>query len=131
MTAPKPISQRRIDHLKATALKLGFTKEYAKRYGKLSKTATWETLLNSYGVKLPEHDTPAILISDSDIESDSVRQPTPINFFHWVDFPQLIAVTLASAGLFVLARPLLQHISPSKLFQLPPVQINIKIGVKA
>ncbi|MEG4147904.1 hypothetical protein [Microcoleus sp. Pol12B5] len=130
MSTPQTTSQRRIDRLKATALNLGFTKEYAKRYGKLSKTATWETLLNSYGVKLPEHDTPAQPISNSNIQSDFVRQPTPVNFFRWVDFPQLIALTLASAGLFVLARPLLQHISPSKLFQLPPVQINIKIGAK-
>ena len=131
MTATKPINERRIDRLKATALKLGFTKEYARRYGKLSKTDTWERLLNSYGVKLPEHDTPPPPISSGDIEGDSVRQPAPVNFFGWVDFSQLIAVTLAAAGLFMVARPLLQRMSPSKLFPLPPVRITIQIGDKS
>lgn len=124
MTATKPTSQRRIDRLKAIALSLGFTKEDAKQYGKLTKTATWEALLNSYGVKLPEHDTPI------DCTARSGWQPSPINFLTWVDFPQLIAVALASAGLFVLARPLLQHISPARFFPVPPVQIHIKIGAK-
>lgn len=125
MTATKPISQRRIDRLKAIALSLGFTNEDAKQYGKLSKTATWEALLNSYGVKLPENDTPVHCTNSSD------WKPSPINFLHWVDFSQLIAVALASAGVFVLARPLLQRISPAQFFPLPPVQIHIKIGAKA
>lgn len=41
---------RRIDRLKAQALELGFTNDDAKEFGKLSKTATWEALLNFYGV---------------------------------------------------------------------------------
>ncbi|MCU0544857.1 MAG: hypothetical protein MUE44_22250 [Oscillatoriaceae cyanobacterium Prado104] len=41
---------RRIDRLKARALELGFTNTDAKEFGKLSKTATWEALLNFYEV---------------------------------------------------------------------------------
>jgi hypothetical protein len=40
---------RRIDRLKARAIELGFTNTDAKEFGKLSKTATWEALLNFYG----------------------------------------------------------------------------------
>jgi hypothetical protein len=46
------ISYRRIDHLKAIALDCGFTNEDAKQFGKLSKTATWEALLETYGIPL-------------------------------------------------------------------------------
>ena len=45
-------SYRRIDHLKAIALDCGFTSEDAKQFGKLSKTATWEALLETYGIPL-------------------------------------------------------------------------------
>ena len=45
----KPIvSYRRIDQLKAIAYDRGFTNEDAKQFGKLSKTATWEALLELY-----------------------------------------------------------------------------------
>ena len=44
------ISHRRIDQLKAIAFDRGFTNEDAKQFGKLSKTATWEALLESYGI---------------------------------------------------------------------------------
>ncbi|NQE38442.1 hypothetical protein [Microcoleus asticus] len=126
MTATKPIgSQRRIDRLKAIALERGFTNENAKPFGKLSKTSTWEALLNSYGVEFPDNNAPA------NWTNRGGWQPPPTNFLNWVDFPQLAAITLASAGVFVLARPLLQHISPSKLFPIPPVQIHIQIGAKS
>jgi hypothetical protein len=47
----KPIvSYRRIDQLKAIAFDCGFTNEDAKQFGKLSKTATWEALLETYGI---------------------------------------------------------------------------------
>jgi transposase len=47
----KPIiSSRRIDQLKAIASDCGFTSEDAKRFGKLSRTATWEALLETYGI---------------------------------------------------------------------------------
>ena len=49
----KPLtSYRRIDQLKAIAFDRGFTNEDAKQFGKLSKTATWETLLETYGIPL-------------------------------------------------------------------------------
>jgi hypothetical protein len=51
------ISYRRIDHLKAIALDCGFTNEDAKQFGKLSKTATWEALLETYGIPLESVDT--------------------------------------------------------------------------
>ena len=51
------ISYRRIDHLKALALDCGFTNEDAKQFGKLSKTATWEALLETYGIPLESVDT--------------------------------------------------------------------------
>jgi hypothetical protein len=44
------ISHRRIDQLRVIASDCGFTSEDAKRFGKLSKTATWETLLKTYGI---------------------------------------------------------------------------------
>jgi hypothetical protein len=47
----KPIvSYRRIDQLKAITYDRGFTNEDAKQFGKLSKTATWEALLEAYGI---------------------------------------------------------------------------------
>jgi hypothetical protein len=44
------INHRRIDKLRAIASDCGFTSEDAKRFGKLSKTATWEALLETYGI---------------------------------------------------------------------------------
>ena len=44
------VSSRRIDHLRAIACDCGFTSEDAKRFGKLSRTATWEALLETYGI---------------------------------------------------------------------------------
>jgi len=44
------ISYRRISRLKAIAFACGFTNRDAKRFGKLSKTATWERLLRTYGI---------------------------------------------------------------------------------
>jgi crotonobetainyl-CoA:carnitine CoA-transferase CaiB-like acyl-CoA transferase len=50
-------NRRRIDRLKALAIEQGFTNEDAKQFGKLSKTATWEALLETYGVPLHPVDT--------------------------------------------------------------------------
>ncbi len=44
------VSHRRIDKLRAIASYCGFTSEDAKQFGKLSKTATWEALLETYGL---------------------------------------------------------------------------------
>ena len=54
----KPIvSYRRIDQLKAIAFDRGFTNEDARQFGKLSKTATWEALLELYLVDGESLDT--------------------------------------------------------------------------
>jgi hypothetical protein len=44
---------RRIEQLKAIAFDCGFSNEDAKQFGKLSKTATWEAMLKTYGVPFP------------------------------------------------------------------------------
>jgi hypothetical protein len=134
-------SYRRIDRLKALAHKQGFTNEDAKQFGKLSKTATWEALLETYGVPLHSVDTvnssvdnKAQSLDTSDWTNDAsfpVCNFTPqnsINFLDWVDFGQLIALVLASAGVFVLAMSLWRQINPLNLF--PPVKVNIQIGTK-
>ena len=153
------ISYRRIDHLKAIALDCGFTNEDAKQFGKLSKTATWEALLETYGIPLQSVDTVDTVLDtvlDTRLEAvDSVDKSvdskvqsldtgdwtndasfplcnfTPqnsTNFLEWVDFGQLIALALASVGLFVLAMSLWRQINPLNLF--PPVKVNIQIGTK-
>ena len=44
---------RRIEQLKAIAFNCGFSNEDAKQFGKLSKTATWEAMLQTHGVPFP------------------------------------------------------------------------------
>ena len=153
------ISYRRIDHLKAIALDCGFTNEDAKQFGKLSKTATWEALLETYGIPLESVgtldsvldtvlDTRLEVVDSVDKGVDNKAQSpdtsdwtndasfplcnfTPqnsTNFLEWVDFGQLIALALASVGLFVLAMSLWRQINPLNLF--PPVKVNIQIGTK-
>ena len=136
----KPIaSYRRIDHLKVIAFDCGFTSEDAKQFGKLSKTATWEALLETYGIPSQVVDTVDTGV-DTQIQSldtsgwtndgsSPVCSFTPKNstsFLDWVDFGQLIAVALASVGVFVLAMSLWRQINPLNLF--PPVRVNIQIG---
>ena len=139
MTKPL-ISYRRIDHLKAIALKRGFSNEDAKQFGKLSKTATWEALLKTHGIPLQAVDT-----FDRAVDTNSQSLDTsgwtndgsfPVcdftrpnsSFLDWVDFSQLVALVLASAGVFVLAMSMWRQINPLNLF--PPVKINIQIGTK-
>jgi hypothetical protein len=131
---------RRIDRLKALAIEQGFTNEDAKQFGKLSKTATWEALLETYGIP-PQVvdtvdttvDTKTQSLDTSDWTNDGsfpvcgfTRQNS--SFLEWVDFGQFIALALASAGVFVLAISMWQQINPLNLF--PPVRINIQIGVQ-
>jgi hypothetical protein len=137
----KPIvSYRRIDQLKAIAFDCGFTNEDAKQFGKLSKTATWFALLETYGIPPQVVDT----VDSIDIEAQSLdtsdwtndgsfpvcnfTRQNSTNFLDWVDFGQLIALFLASAGVFVLAMSLWRQINPLNLF--PPVRVNIQIGTK-
>jgi hypothetical protein len=135
------IYYRRIDRLKARALDCGFTNEDAKQFGKLSKTATWEALLETYGIPLHPVNTVDSTIDSktqsldtSDWTNDAsfpVCNFTPqnsTNFLEWVDFGQLIALVLASMVVFVLAMSLWRQINPLNLF--PPVRINIQIGTK-
>src|SRR4028118_63167 len=139
---PEPApTRRRIDRLKALAIQQGFTNEDAKQFGKLSKTATWEALLHTYGISLQDVDTvdnsvyiKAQSLDTSDWANDAsfpVCNFTPqnsTNFLEWVDFGQLIALALASVGVFVLAMSLWRQINPLNLF--PPVKVNIQIGTK-
>jgi hypothetical protein len=141
----KPIvSYRRIDQLKAIAFDCGFTSEDAKQFGKLSKTATWEALLETYGIPLQAVDRTVDTVDktvDTEIQSHDTSGWTndgsfPIcdftrpnsSFLDWVDFGQLVALVLASAGLFVLAMSMWRQINPLNLF--PPVKVNIQIGTK-
>jgi hypothetical protein len=132
---------RRIDRLKALAHKQGFTNEDAKQFGKLSKTATWEALLSTYGIPLhpvdsvnTTVDSKAQSLDTSDWTNDAsfpvcnFIPQNSTNFLGWVDFGQLIALVLASAAVFVLAMSMWRQINPLNLF--PPVRINIQIGTK-
>ena len=138
----KPLAScRRIDRLKAIAFDCGFTNEDAKQFGKLSKTATWQALLETYGIPPQVVDSVGSIV---DIEAQSLdtsdwtndgsfpvcnfTRQNSTNFLEWVDFGQLIALALASAGVFVLAMSLWRQINPLNLF--PPVRINIQIGTK-
>jgi len=134
------ISYRRIDQLKARAFDCGFTNEDAKQFGKLSKTATWFALLETYGIPLQAVDSvervdiDAQSLDTSDWTNDgsfpvcNFTRQNSTNFLDWVDFGQLIALALASAGVFVLAMSLWRQINPLNLF--PPVRVNIQIGTK-
>jgi hypothetical protein len=132
---------RRIDRLKALAIKQGFTSADAKQFGKLSKTATWEALLETYGIPLHPVDTvdsnvdsKAQSLDTSDWTNDgsfpvcNFTRQNSTNFLEWVDVGQLIALALVSVGVFVLAMSLWRQINPLNLF--PPVRINIQIGTK-
>jgi hypothetical protein len=139
MTKPL-ISYRRIDHLKVIALDRGFSNEDAKQFGKLSKTATWEALLKTHGIPLQavdivdrtvdtnhqSHDTSGWTNDGSFPVCDFTRPNS--SFLDWVDFGQLVALVLASAGVFVLAMSMWRQINPLNLF--PPVKVNIQIGTK-
>jgi len=139
MTKPL-INYRRLDHLKAIALDRGFSNEDAKQFGKLSKTATWEALLKTHGISLQAVDTVDKTV-DTNIQSHDTSGWTndgsfPVcdftrpnsSFLDWVDFGQLVALVLASAGVFMLAMSMWRQINPLNLF--PPVKVNIQIGAQ-
>jgi len=138
----KPLAScRRIDRLKAIAFGCGFTNQDAKQFGKLSKTATWEALLETYGIPSQVVDSVDTIVDSQAQSLDTgdwtndasfpVCNFTPqnsTNFLDWVDLGQLIALALASVGVFVLAMSLWRQINPFNLF--PPVRVNIQIGTK-
>jgi uncharacterized SAM-binding protein YcdF (DUF218 family) len=59
-------SYRRIGKLKAIALSSGFGNEDAKQFGKLSKTTTWEAMLEAYGIPFPRVDKEDLPDSEED-----------------------------------------------------------------
>lgn len=131
------MNRRRIDKLRVIAFEYGLTNEDAKDFGKLSKTATWEALLevnrivyiNDSAVDIAVNTvyTPLDNALDKSESLDTVDSWTATNFLEWVDFSQLIALMLASAGVFVLAMSMWKQINPLNLFP-SPVRINIQIG---
>lgn len=115
------VNRRRIDGLKDIAYACNLTNEQARTFGKLSKTSTWESLLQFHNL---EYETKPE-ISDNIVATASLENPHQINFFEWVDFGQLITLTLASVGLFAL----LLSLWPRTLNLIPrPVKITIQIG---
>ena len=63
-------SNRRIDQLMAIALDCGFGNEDAKDFGKLTKTATWEAMLETYGIPFPPENVDSVDSVDTE-ESNS------------------------------------------------------------
>jgi hypothetical protein len=63
-------SNRRIDQLIVIALDCGFGNEDAKDFGKLTKTATWEAMLETYGIPFPEDNVDTVDSSVDTEESD-------------------------------------------------------------
>jgi hypothetical protein len=122
MSKPPLISYRRIDQLKQLAFDCNLTAEEARKYGKLTATATWEKLLIAHGLEFE----PRIETSNNQVATVRSESARHINLLDWVDFGQLIAVSLASVGFAVLVLALWPRINPLNLF--PPVRINIQIG---
>ena len=111
---------RRIEHLKQLAYDCNLTNEQAREFGKLSVTATWEKLLTAHGLEFDRKIEPAS--STTAVSS----QISPINFFEWVNLSQLIAVTLASAGVILL----LMNLWPRALNVIPrPVHFKIEFSI--
>lgn len=122
MSKPVPISCRRIDRLRQLAYDCNLTDDEARKFGKLTKTSTWEALLNSHGLEFE----PKPEISLNNLAPANNIQSSPSNFLEWVDFGQLVSVTLASAGLSMLLLSLWPCINPLNL--LPQVRITIQLG---
>ncbi|MEG5176243.1 hypothetical protein [Microcoleus sp. B3-D7] len=115
---------RRIDSLRQLAYDCGLTNDHARSFGKLTATATWEKLLLAHGLEFE----PKIESTFNTVASANQESPRQISLLEWVDFGQLIAVALASAGFAVLVLSLWPRINPLNLF--PSVKIQIQIGQK-
>jgi hypothetical protein len=115
------VSRRRIEHLKQLAFDCNLTAEQAREYGKLSATATWEKLLLAHGLEF-ERKTEI----NNTVRATNQESPRQLNLLEWVDFGQLLAVSLAWVGFAVLVLSLWPRINPLNLF--PPIRINIQIG---
>jgi hypothetical protein len=113
---------RRIDSLRQLAYDCGLTAEQAREYGKLSATATWEKLLTAHGLEFDHK----IQSTNNTVATANQESPRQLNLLEWIDFGQLLAVSLASVGCAVLILSLWPRINPLNLF--PQVRINIQIG---
>lgn len=148
---------RRIDKLKQLAIELGFTNTDAKEFGKLSKTATWVSLLNFYGIDTESylkacepHDTSELLaVKPVAGESISITQAKSLDTAdYWINdgtFPvHSIDTKSVAAGFFAWVDPLqllacffisiglfvlLFSALPNPLKFIPScIRINIQIG---
>jgi hypothetical protein len=115
---------RRIDQLRQLAYDCNLSNEEARKFGKLSATKTWETLLTSHGL---EFESKSEIITDI-IAPGSSSQTHSINLLEWVNLSQLLAVSAATAGLVILLLNLWPRINPLNLF--PPIKITIQVGTK-
>ena len=122
MTNSPMHSRRRIDELKAIAESCNLTREQARIFGDLRSTKTWESLLTKHGLEFDHKPE----ISHIDISTANQESPRQINLLEWVDFGQLIAVSLASVGFAVCVLGLWPRINPLNLF--PSIKIQIQIG---
>jgi hypothetical protein len=122
MAKPPMTSYRRIDLLKQLAYDCNLTNEQAKTFGKLTATATWEKLLLAHGLEFDRNFQPP----DTAPSPENNSRITPINFFEWVDLSQLLAYSLASAGVILL----LTSLWPRALNAVPrPVQFRIEFTI--
>jgi len=114
------LSRRRIDQFKAIAYDQGLTNEDAKQFGKLSKTATWQALLDTQSLDTRDW------TNDGSFPVCNFTPQSSTSFLDWVDFGQLLALVLASAGVTILLLSLWPRINPLNLF--PQVKITIQVG---
>jgi len=113
---------RRIDCLKQLAYDCNLTDEEAKTFGKLTATKTWESLLISHGLEFDRKTT----TTDNTVASGNSSPINPINFFEWVDLSQLLAYSLASAGVILL----LLTLWPRALNAIPrPIHFRIEFSI--
>jgi len=113
---------RRIDALRQLAYDCGLTNDHARAFGKLTATATWEKLLSAHGLEFE----PTKIETANTVATANQESTRQLNLLEWIDFGQLLAVSLASVGCAVLVLSLWPRINPLNLF--PPVRINIQIG---
>lgn len=113
------VSRRRIEHLKALAYDCGLTPEEARKYGKLTATKTWESLLSAHGLEFDHNSQP------HDTASPSHETASPINLTDWIDWSQALALALASVGFALLILGMFPRVNPLNLF---PVKITIQVG---
>jgi hypothetical protein len=120
MSKPSIVSCRRIDRLRQIAYDCNLTDNEARKFGKLTATKTWESLLKSHGLEFE----PKLEISPNSV-APANSQTSSCNLLEWVDFGQALALALASVGFAVLVLGMFPRINPLNLF---PVKITIQVG---